>query len=99
MVVVPDDSPNNVILMVIDPVMLSVTYGRPPVQSLNGNITGYMIRYTRLDIITMQSLVTMVTCDILTSVISTGLAAFTEYSLEVAVVNINGTGPFSSVML
>ena len=57
MVVVPDDSPNDVTLMDIDPVMLSVTYSRPPVQPLNGNITGYMIRYTRLD--TNQSLVTM----------------------------------------
>ena len=57
MVVVPDDSPNDVTLMDIDLVILSVTYSRPPVQSLNGNVTGYMIRYTRLD--TNQSLVTM----------------------------------------
>ena len=77
--------------------MLSVTYTRPLVQLHNGQLTGYVIRYTRVD--TGESQVMMVNGDITTSVISEGLVAFTNYSLEVAAVNINGTGPFSNAVI
>jgi len=48
---------------------------------------------------TGESQVMMVNGDITTSVISEGLVAFTNYSVEVAAVNINGTGPFSDAVI
>ena len=76
--------------------MLSVSY-RPPEGSLrNGDVTGYEIRYTRVGSGVSQLM--NVNSDSLnnfrTSVIP-GLVAFTSYSVEVAAVNVNGTGPFS----
>jgi len=78
-----------------DPAMLSVRY-RPLLRSLrNGDVTGYVIRYTRVGSGVSQ----MITVDgsragLHTSVIP-GLVAFINYSVEVAAVNVNGTGPFS----
>ena len=76
--------------------MLSVSY-RPPEGLLrNGDVTGYEIRYTRVGSGVSQLM--NVNSDSLnnfrTSVIP-GLVAFTSYSVEVAAVNVNGTGPFS----
>ena len=70
---------------------------RPPEGSLhNGDVTGYEIRYTRVGSGVSQLM--NVNSDSLnnfrTSVIP-GLVAFTSYSVEVAAVNVNGTGPFS----
>jgi len=95
--IVPNGPPQNVRLSDIDPVMLSVTYTKPLVQLHNGDLTGYMIRYTRVD--TGESQVMMINGDITTLVISEGLVAFTNYSVEVAAVNINGTGPFSDAVI
>ena len=75
-----------------DPAMLSVRY-RPLLRSLrNGDVTGYVIRYTRVGSGVSQ----MITVDggLRKSVIP-GVMAFTSYSVEVAAVNVNGTGPFS----
>jgi len=93
---VPNGPPQNVRLNDIDPAMLSVTYARPLAQLRNGDLTGYMIRYTRVDTSDLQVMV--VNGDITTLVIS-GLVAFTNYSVEVAAININGTGPFSDAVI
>ena len=93
---VPSGPPENVKLNDTDPAMLSVTFTRPSVALHNGDLTGYMIRYTRVD--SGESHEMMVNGDITTTVIS-GLVAFTNYSVEVAAVNINGTGPFSDAVI
>ena len=92
---VPNGPPRDVILMDTDPAMLSVRYRRPEASLRNGDVTGYVIRYTRVgsgvsQIITVNGS----SAGLLTSVIP-GLVAFTNYSVEVAAVNVNGTGPFS----
>jgi len=98
MYVVPSGAPQNIMLMAIDPVTFSVTYTRPLIQLHNGQLTGYMIRYTRVDTGELQVMnVSDVSNRTVTSTIS-GLVAFTNYSVEVAAVNINGTGPFSDAV-
>jgi len=75
-----------------DPAMLSVSY-RPPATLLrNGDVTGYVIRYTRVGSGVSQNIT--VDGGLRTSVIPE-LVAFISYSVEVAAVNVNGTGPFS----
>ena len=80
----------------IDTAMLSVTYRRLGAAVRNGELTGYMINYTRVDTDELQ--VMMVGGDTVALYIS-GLAAFTNYSVQVAAVNINGTGPFSDSVI
>ena len=78
--------------MGIDPAMITVTYSSPLMQLHNGDLTGYVIKYTRVD--TDESQMITVNGDASNSVIS-GILAFTNYSVQVAAMNINGTGPFS----
>ena len=89
---VPGGPPLNIMIMGTDPAMMSVTYTRPLLQLHNGDLTGYVIRYTRVD--NDESQLMMVSGDNFTRVIS-GLAAFSDHSVQVAAVNINGTGSFS----
>ncbi|XP_065905772.1 receptor-type tyrosine-protein phosphatase F-like isoform X3 [Dysidea avara] len=90
---VPDGPPCEITLMDTDPAMLSVTYRPPLAINRNGDVTGYVIRYT-------SGVSQMITVYIegdgrfRTSLIP-GLVPFTNYSVQVAVVNVNGTGPFS----
>jgi len=97
-ILVPDGPPFNITLMDADPAMLSVAYSPPEERSRNGDVIGYMIRYTILDTSVSQVMnVNDSSEDSQTSVLS-GLVAFTDYSIEVAAVNVNGTGPFSGVV-
>ena len=76
--------------------MLSVAYTPPELQFHNGNVTGYVIRYTTVGTInSMMINVREFSKDSQTSNIP-GVMAFTNYSVEVALVNVNGTGPFSN---
>ena len=101
-ITVPIGPPKDVSLMDTDPAMLSVRY-RPPEASLrNGDVTKYVIRYTRVGSDVSQMLTVNETSStsnekFWTSVIP-GLVAFTHYSVEVAAVNVNGTGPFSDAV-
>ena len=79
-----------------DDTLLSVMYTRPEIRLHNGDVTGYVIRYTGL-VGGGVSQVMMVGNDTFESVIS-GVVAFTNYSIEVAAVNTIGTGPFSDVV-
>jgi len=82
-----------------DPAMLLVIYHRPEESLRNGELTGYMIRYTRVNTGESQVMnVSDVSYRTITSTIS-GLVAFTNYSVEVAAANINGTGPFSEAVI
>ena len=81
--------------MTADDTTLSVMYTRPEIRFHNGDVTGYVVKYTRMN--SGVSQVMMVGSDTFESVIP-GLVAFTNYSVEVAAVNVNGTGPFSDIV-
>ena len=92
---VPSSPPRDVIVESHNPASLMVSW-RPPVsRERNGPITGYMINYTRdgsSDMISMSiTSETFVTRDITLS----GLVAYVNYSVIVAAMTVNGTGPFS----
>ena len=81
-----------------DPAMLSVTYIPPEGRLRNGDVTRYVIRYIRVGSgVLMMTISESSSIGFRTSVIP-GLVAFTSYSVEVAAVNVNGTGPFSDVV-
>ena len=81
-----------------DPAMLSVVYRPPEGRLQNGDVTGYVIRYTRVGSGVSQMITIIdISSGFRTSVIP-ALVAFANYSVEVTAVNVNGTGPFSDVM-
>ena len=74
-----------------NPVSLSISWRLPPNRNRNGPITGHVIQYTRVGSGDMMSVnVTSGT----THTIS-GLVAYVNYSVIVAAMTVNGTGPFS----
>ena len=79
----------------VNPASLMVSW-RPPAQgNRNGPITGYVIQYTRVGSSVMMSVnVTSGT----THTIS-GLVAYVNYSVIVAAMTVNGTGPFSTAVM
>ena len=64
----------------------------PPAINHNGLLTGYVIQYTRVGSSDMMT----VTVNNGTSYTFSGLTVSTDYSVRVAAINVNGTGPFSS---
>ena len=73
------------------PASLRVSWQPPPLKDHNGPIAGHVIQYTRVGSSDMMSVnVTSGT----THTIS-GLVAYVDYSVRVAAMNVNGTGPFS----
>ena len=74
-----------------NPASLQVSFQPPLERNLNGPITGYLIHYIRVGSSDMMSVnVTSGT----THTIS-GLVAYVNYSVIVAAMTVNGTGPFS----
>ena len=74
-----------------NPASLYVSWRLPRNRDLNGPITGHVIQYTRVASSDMMSVnVTSGT----THTIS-GLVAYVNYSVIVAAITVNGTGPFS----
>ena len=89
---VPSSPPQNVMVTSINPASLMVSWQPPPMIDHNGQITVYVIQYTRVGSSDMMS-------EIVTSGTSRTLSrliAFVDYSIIVAAVNVNGTGPFSN---
>ena len=75
----------------VDPASLEVSWAPPSRKHRNGAITGYVVNYTRVESSDVMSVnVTSAT----THTIS-GLVVLTEYSVTVASMTVNGTGPFS----
>ena len=73
-----------------NPASLNVSWQPPVQEGRNGPITGYIINYTRVGSSDMMSMnVTSGT----THTIS-GLVAYVNYSVIVAAMTVNGTGPF-----
>ena len=88
---VPSSPPRDVIVESYNPASLQVSLQPPLERSRNGPITGYVIQYTRVESSDMMNeIVTSGT----THTIS-GLVAYVNYSVIVAAMTVNGTGPFS----
>ena len=88
---VPSSPPQNVMVTSVNPASLRVSWQLPSVINRNGPITGHVIQYTRVG---SQDMERMNVPSGTTHTIS-GLVACTKYSVTVAAVNDNGTGPFS----
>lgn len=93
--IVPDGPPRDIRLIDTDPAMLTVRYIPPEPSLRNGDITGYKLRYTRVE--SGESKTKNISRRARQTVI-TGLEAYTMYSVALAAVTINGTGPFSDAV-
>lgn len=83
--------------MDIDPAGLKVTYGSVPERFRNGDLSGYHIRYTRVN--DGNTNMVQVKNTSLLEVNIIGLVAYTNYSVEVAAFDSHGNdGPFSNIM-
>ena len=89
---VPSSPPLNVIVTSVNPASLGVSWQQPPVIDHNGPITGYVIQYTTVG--TSDAMSENVNSG--TTHTISGLVAYVNYSVTVAAVNVNGTGPFSN---
>ena len=92
---VPSSPPQNVMVTSVNPASLMVSWQPPLEINHNGMITGYTIQYTRTDMNNMMN----VNVNSGTTHVISGLVAFVNYSVTVAVVNVIGTGPFSSALV
>ena len=88
---VPSSSPHNITVTSIDLALLGVSWNPPLEIDRNGPITGYVIQYTRVGSSDMMSV--NVTSG--TRLTISELAVLTQYSVIVAAMTVNGTGPFS----
>ena len=88
---VPSSPPQSVIVESVNPASLNVTWQPPLEIDHNGPITGYVIQYTRVESSEMMS---VIIANGTTHTIS-GLVAYVNYSVIVAAMTFNGTGPFS----
>ena len=92
--IVPTSAPINIMAMSVHPESLYISWEPPPKIDQNGPITDYVILYSRVgsnvidDIITSRSTYTI-----------TELFPFVNYSVEIAAMNVNGTGPFSDPVI
>ena len=79
----------------VNPSSLRVSWQLPPEMHRNGIITRYVIEYTRVESgdITSETVTSGMTRTI------SGLVSFVDYSIRVAAINVNGTGPFSDALV
>ena len=87
---VPSSPPQNVMVTSVDPASLRVSWELPSTINYNGPITGHVIRYTGGGTNDMMNVNSGTTHTI------SGLVAFIDYSVTVAVRTVNGSGPFSN---
>jgi len=78
----------------VNPSSLDVSWQPPPEEDQNVVITGYVIQYTKVGTSGTMS----VTVPSGTTYTISRLAAFVEYSVEVAAITVNGIGPFSNAV-
>ena len=91
----PSSPLENVLVTSVDPASLMVSWQPPPPINHNGPITAYMIQYTRVG-----------SSDMMSVYVNSGttqftilrLVAYVDYSVTVAAMNVNGTGPLNSVV-
>ena len=88
---VPSSPPQDVIVESHNPASLMVSWQPPVRRDRNGPITGYVISYARSDMMSMS-----VTEEAMgTTHTISRLVAYVNYSVIVAAMTVNGTGPFS----
>ena len=92
---VPSSSPRDVIVESNNQTSLNVSWQPPLKIDHNGPINAYVINY----ISNGCNNVMIVNVTSGTTHTISGLVAFAEYSVGVAAVNINGTGPFSDAVV
>ena len=88
---VPSSPPQNVMVTSVNRASLRVSLQSPLERDHNGQINGYTINYTRVGSSDMMSM----NVNSGTTHTISGLVAYVNYSVIVAAVNVNGTGPFS----
>ena len=76
----------------VNPSSLMVSWQPPPEIDHNGVITGYVLQYQKDGSNNMMS----VNLPSRTTRTISGLDPFVQYSVTVAAINVNGTGPFSN---
>jgi len=91
--IAPSSPPQSVTVTAVDPSSLRITWQQPPAIDHNGPLTGYQIRYGRVGTSTSTASTSS------TSYTLTGLTAYVQYSVQVAAINSDGTGPFSSSLM
>ena len=79
----------------VNPSSLRVSWDPPPEIDHNGVIIGYVIEYTRVE--TSDIMIETVTYE--TSYYLSVLVPFVVYSVRVAAITVNGTGPFSDAVV
>ena len=87
---VPSSPPLNVMVTSINPASLMVSWQLPSTINYNGPIASHVIQYVRGETSGMMNVNSGTTHTI------SGLVAFVDYSVIVAVNTVNGTGPFSN---
>ena len=92
----PSSPPLNIIVTSVNPSSLMVSWQPPPPIDHNGPITGHVIRYTRVGSSDMMSVIINSGT---TEYIISRLVAYVDYSVTVAAMNVNGTGPLSNPMV
>ena len=92
---VPSSPPQGVMIRSTDPASLVVSWQPPLEISHNIPITGYVIQYKKNGSQDMDTNTKKVNVPSGTTHTISGLVAITKYSVKVAAMNVNGTGPFS----
>ena len=92
---VPSSPPRDVMVESHNPASLMVSWNQPVRRERNGPITGYLINYVRDGSSDMMSINKTIQPNERTIIISE-LVAYVNYSVAVAAMTVNGTGPFSS---
>ena len=90
----PSSPPQNVIVRSINPSSLIVLWLPPPPVDHNGPITGYVIQYTRAG---SSDIISVIVNSGTTLYTISGLVAYVDYSVSVAAMNVNGTGPYNNI--
>ena len=87
--------PRNITVNNAHPGSLNITWLPPEEIGQNGPITGYEIQYTMVG--SSDTMIEDVTSHNMS--ILTGLIAFVNYSIEIAAMTVNGTGPYSNPII
>ena len=88
---VPSSPPRDVTVESHNPASLMLSWRPPPQRERNGPIIGYVVQYTRVG---SNDTISVNVTSGSTHTIS-GLVAYVNYSVIVAAMTVNGTGPFS----
>ena len=88
---VPSSPPGKVTVIGVNSRTLMVLFSPPPIIYHNGQLTSYQIRYNRVGSRVIKSVTATKT-----TIYLLRLEEFVKYSVTVAAVNGNGTGPYSN---